>query len=504
MVLGLKYSIWASPLLVIVSTSFSLEALDDSQLSDVTGEGLGATFDNVVLYSGDLGQPDDFEIKLYLEEGDSSQSDFLRFSELRLNKSGETPGLSTSGGRFGTFLDSFNLGTIVDKNESYGAQRSLTVWETAFPAADLAQVERSFLTFGRNNGLSYLSGGGHNASRYETLPNGFFPEPVEDNSGEKRFTTDGVAPPGSVNLGNLLSVGNNFALASDLFDAELDKASDKFDLHLRIDSVTDLNRDLGFDDQFFAAIDLTGLRLYGTRANVWARDVSEAGNNSGLAFALNTGLVVDSIDINSDPNGALGSRLSLEGVDAYLPFGTIDQPLTISTVQFRQQKRYKWRTTPHRNASGDIVESLDDVGSGGTVGGAAIYDNDDVATTQLRIEIAALPQQAQQAIPGHITVRQLNFGDPDDPETITGVEDIYLRNAAGQVVAKVDDVKHRAFVPKTVTYNEEVRRYNEANPGANLPYIPNENVIELKGIEIQRLVITTQDLNRSCDVCITN
>ncbi|WP_419811198.1 hypothetical protein [Bacterioplanoides sp.] len=479
--MGLKYSIWASPLLVIVSTSFSLEALDDSQLSDVTGEGLGATFDNVVLYSGDLGQPDDFEIKLYLEEGDSSQSDFLRFSELRLNKSGETPGLSTSGGRFGTFLDSFNLGTIVDKNESYGAQRSLTVWETAFPAADLAQVERSFLTFGRNNGLSYLSGGGHNASRYETLPNGFFPEPVEDNSGEKRFTTDGVAPPGSVNLGNLLSVGNNFALASDLFDAELDKASDKFDLHLRIDSVTDLNRDLGFDDQFFAAIDLTGLRLYGTRANVWARDVSEAGNNSGLAFALNTGLVVDSIDINSDPNGALGSRLSLEGVDAYLPFGTIDQPLTISTVQFRQQQRYRWTT----DSNGERT-NLED------------------PTTQLRIEIAALPQEAQQAIPGHITVRQLNFGDPDDPETITGVEDIYLRNSAGQVVAKVDDVKHRAFVPKTVTYNEEVRRYNEANPGANLPYIPNENVIELKGIEIQRLVITTQDLNRSCDVCITN
>ena len=488
------------------AAGLALEALDDAQLSDVTGEGLGATFENVVLYSGDLGQPDDFEIKLYLEEGDQSQSDFLRFSELRLNKSGETPGLSTSGGRFGTFLDSFNLGTIVDKTESYGVQRVHTVWETAFPAADLAQVERSFLTYGKNNGLSYLSSGGHDASRYETLPNGFFPEPFEDNSGEKRFVTDypDNYTPGTVNLGNLLSVSNNFSALAGVFDSELDKASDKFDLHLRVDSVTDLNRNQSFDDQFFASIDLKGLRLYGTQANVWARDVSEAGNNSGLAFALNTGLVADSIEINADPNGALGSRLSLEGVDAYLPLGTIDQPLTISTVQFRQQKRYKWRTTPHRNASGDIVDSLSDVGSGGTVGGAAIFDNDDIATTQLRIEIAALPQAAQQSVPGHITIRQLNFGDPDDPEIITGTEDIYLRNSAGQVVAKVDDVKHRAFVPKTVTYNEEVRRYNEANPGANLPYIPNENVIELKGIEIQRLVITTQDLNRSCDVCITN
>lgn len=463
------------------AAGLALEALDDTQLSDVTGEGLGATFENVVLYSGDLGQPDDFEIKLYLEEGDQSQSDFLRFSELRLNKSGETPGLSTSGGRFGTFLDSFNLGTIVDKTESYGAQRVHTVWETAFPAADLAQVERSFLTYGKNNGLSYLSSGSHDASRYETLPNGFFPEPREDNSGEKRFTTDGVAPPGTVNLGNLLSVSNNFSALAGVFDSELDKASDKFDLHLRIDSVTDLNRNQGFDDQFFAAIDLKGLRLYGTQANVWARDVSEAGNNSGLAFALNTGLVADSIEINADPNGALGSRLSLEGVDAYLPLGTIDQPLTISTVQFRQQQRYRWTTD-----------------------GNGARTNLEDPTTQLRIEIAALPQAAQQSVPGHITVRQLNFGDPDDPEIITGTEDIYLRNSAGQVVAKIDDVKHRAFVPKTVTYNDEVRRYNEANPGANLPYIPNENVIELKGIEIQRLVITTQDLNRSCDVCITN
>lgn len=463
------------------AAGLALEALDDAQLSDVTGEGLGATFENVVLYSGDLGQPDDFEIKLYLEEGDQSQSDFLRFSELRLNKSGETPGLSTSGGRFGTFLDSFNLGTIVDKTESYGAQRVHTVWETAFPAADLAQVERSFLTYGKNNGLSYLSSGGHDASRYETLPNGFFPTPREDNSGEKRFTTDDVAPPGTVNLGNLLSVSNNFSALAGVFDSELDKASDKFDLHLRVDSVTDLNRNQSFDDQFFASIDLKGLRLYGTQANVWARDVSEAGNNSGLAFALNTGLVADSIEINADPNGALGSRLSLEGVDAYLPLGTIDQPLTISTVQFRQQQRYRWTT----NDNGDRT-------------------NLEAPTTQLRLEIAALPQAAQQSVPGHITVRQLNFGDPDDPEIITGTEDIYLRNSAGQVVAKVDDVKHRAFVPKTVTYNEEVRRYNEANPGANLPYIPNENVIELKGIEIQRLVITTQDLNRSCDVCITN
>lgn len=463
--------------------ALALQALDENQLSNVTGEGLGATFDNVVLYSGDLGQPDDFEIKLYLDEGDQSQSDFIRISELRLNKSGEEPGLVSSGGRFGTYLDSFNLASLVDVQESYGAKRSHTVFQTAFPAADLSQIERSFLQFGRANGLSYLSSGSHDASRHATLPNGFFPVPVERNDNGKRFTTDFVdLPIGSVvGLGNLLSVGNSFNASAALFESELDKATDKFDLHLRVDSVTDVNRNSGFDDQFLASVDLLGMRLYGTQANIWARSVNESGNNSGLSLAMSTGLVADSIQINADPNGALGSRLSLDGVDAYLPLGTIDQPLTISTVEFQQQKRYQWTTD-----------------------GSGARTNLEAPTTQLRLEISALPQLAGQAEQGHITVRQLSFGDPNDPEIITGVEDIYLRDDNGRIIKKVDDVKHRAFVPKTVIYNEQVEAYNQANPGAQIPYIPNENVIELRGIEIQRLVITTQDLNRVCDVCITN
>lgn len=463
--------------------ALALQALDEHQLSNVTGEGLGATFDNVVLYSGNLGQPDDFEIKLYLDEGDQAQSDFIRISELRLNKSGKEPGLVTSGGRFGTYLDSFKLASLVDVQESYGAKRSHTVFQTAFPAADLSQIERSFLQFGRANGLSYLSSGSHDASRHATLPNGFFPVPVERNDNGKRFTTDFVdLPIGSVvGLGNLLSLGNSFDTSAALFESELDKATDKFDLHFRVDSVTDANRNSSYNDQFLAALDLKGMRLYGTQTNIWARSVNESGNNSGLSLAMSTGLVADSIQINADPNGALGSRLSLDGVDAYLPLGTIDQPLTISTVEFQQQKRYQWTT----DGSGERT-------------------NLEAPTTQLRLEISALPQLAGQAEQGHITVRQLSFGDPNDPEIITGVEDIYLRDANGRIIKKVDDVKHRAFVPKTVIYNEQVEAYNQANPGAQIPYIPNENVIELRGIEIQRLVITTQDLNRVCDVCITN
>jgi len=483
-------------LLLYSQFGWALQALDEHQLSNVTGEGLGATFDNVVLYSGNLGQPDDFEIKLYLDEGDQSQSDFIRISELRLNKSGEEPGLVSSGGRFGTYLDSFKLASLVDVQESYGAKRSHTVFQTAFPAADLSQVERSFLKFGRTNGLSYLSSGSHDASRHATLPNGFFPVPVERNDNGKRFTTDFVnLPIGSVvGLGNLLSVGNSFNASAALFESELDKATDKFDLHLRVDSVTDVNRNSGFDDQFLASVDLLGMRLYGTQTNIWARSVNESGNNSGLSLAMSTGLVADSIQINADPNGALGSQLSLDGVDAYLPLGTIDQPLTISTVEFQQQERYNWVTEPELRSDGSRNPNA------GQRQASSLLP----ATTQLRLEISALPQLAGQAEQGHITVRQLSFGDPNDPEIITGVEDIYLRDANGRIIKKVDDVKHRAFVPKTVIYNEQVEAYNQANPGAQIPYIPNENVIELRGIEIQRLVITTQDLNRVCDVCITN
>ena len=101
-------------------------------------------------------------------------------------------------------------------------------------------------------------------------------------------------------------------------------------------------------------------------------------------------------------------------------------------------------------------------------------------------------------------MQSLNFGaayDPSkpdnvDPEIVTGVEDIYLRDASGTIKATVNDVKHRAFVPRTVIYNEQIDLYNAANPNNKLPNIPNQNVIEIRGLEIQRMVMTTQDLNR--------
>ena len=46
----------------------AMQALDESELNQVTGEGLGAAFDNVVIASPDYGQPGAFSIKLNLTE----------------------------------------------------------------------------------------------------------------------------------------------------------------------------------------------------------------------------------------------------------------------------------------------------------------------------------------------------------------------------------------------------------------------------------------------------
>jgi len=470
-------------LLFLPNIAVALQALDENELSSVTGEGIGATFEDVVLYSADLGQPNDIEINLFLDQ-DGSNGDYLRFSELRLNKSGAEPGQADSGGQFGTYLDPFFMGLLLDVNESYSSlhdhdgdagtafvntPRSHTTLYTGFPAANLIQKERSFFYYSRSD-----IGGLDDETRYRGNPNRFF---TSDNS---------------VNVGNFFTLAEQYNNYLAEQETALDQATDKFDLHLRIDSINDTNRGLDISDQFLASIDLEGFRLYGTETFIWSHSrkgqtdsrINRPGEpilaDYGLAIASSVGLRADRLTITADPSGAASSRLSLEGVDMYLPLGTIDQPLTISTVQFQQQSRGNWKT----DGNGERIELL-------------------APTTQLRMEIAPLPQQAIQSERGHIYIQQLSFGDPDSEEIITGYEDIYLRNSSGQIAqnsdgtpAIIENVKHRAFVPKTVIYNEQVKAYNDANPATPIPYVPNENVVEIRGLEIQRLVITTQDLNR--------
>lgn len=475
-------------LLFLPFTTLALQALDENELSNVTGEGLGATFDNVVLYSEDLGSPNDFELNLFLDD-QGFGGNYLRFSELRLNKSGADPGQADSGGQFGTYLDPFFIGLLLDVNESYSSlhdhdgdpgtgfvntPRSHTALYTGFPAANEVQLERNF---------------------YYSMD----PSPGEYDYELPKYYSYKGTPDGFFTDQNSVAVGSFFSDAQEYqnklidFETTLDRATDKFDLHLRIDSINDSNRTLDAQDQFLASIDLEGFRLYGTETYIWSHSrkgqedsrINRAGEvimaDYGLAIATSMGLRADKLTINADPQGLATSALSAEGVDIYLPLGTIDQPLTISTVQFQQQSRGNWKT----DGNGNRIELLD-------------------PTTQLRLEIAPLPQQAIQSERGHIYIQQLSFGntvDADgnlivDDEVVTGYEDIYLRNSDGEVVDTIKDVQHVAFVPKTVTYNEQVKVYNEANPATPIPYIPNENTLEIKGLEIQRLVITTQDLNR--------
>lgn len=466
MVLGLKITTTAIGLLLagVNQTSTALQALDEEQLSEVTGVGIGATFDNVSLHSADLGKPGELNIRLSIDEG--ANSDYLNISELRFFKSGTVSGTASSGGRFGTYEDPVFLGDLRTITEKSGGASALshTALYNGFPAASMSQIERSFAKYVQSR-ATFSDDPDYD---YQGIPQGFFNNNPENQDPD---------------VGNFFSQAQTYQGLLDTFETTLDRASDKFDLHFRLDSINSATRNLSADEQLFASIDVKGMRLYGTEAYIWAHSGQGSGRpDYGLAIAGAAGFRADSIEVTSDVSrigspAPASSRLSFEGVDAYLPLGSVDQPLTISTVQFRQQDRYNWTT--------------DSAGNRTFTGSNA----DNVATTQLRIEIAQLPQDVAQADRGNIFVRQLNFGDIGDDEVLTGVEDIFLRDETGDIVDTVEDVRHYAFVPKTVTYNQEVKNYNDAN-GTNLPFIPNQNVIELRGIEIQRLVITTQDLNR--------
>lgn len=447
--------VWLFSTAFIFPVAHGLQALDEKELSNISGEGLGGIVEDLVIYSGNLGETNEFKLNLFLDTSREA-GNYLRLSELRINKSGEEPGKSTSGGRFGTYQDFISFGQLADIRESYQSVhdpegdgttindfRVHTALYNAFPASSVAQVERSFL---KSSGANVASINGDN--NHIEYPAGFF-------SG------------GNVNPGSFFAKAGAYSKKLDSFEKKLDAATDKFDFHLRVDSINDTNRGLGTDKQFLANLDIKGFRLYGTEAYIWAHSAQGEVNrkNYGLSLAVNAGLRAEEIVINSDVKGKIDGALSLKGVDIYLPLGTIDQPLSLNTVQFAQKPRGQWRNGT------DLAKK-----------------------TQLRLEIAELPQAVGSAKSGNIFIQQLNIGGKDNPEVITGKEDIFLRNASGAIVSTITDVEHRAFVPKTVIYNEQVALYNKQNVGNEIPFIPNENVIEIRDIQIQRLVITTQDL----------
>ncbi|MAD44218.1 MAG: hypothetical protein CMI02_07985 [Oceanospirillaceae bacterium] len=442
-------------------------------MSEVTGEGIGAVFDDVLLNSADYNDPESFKIRLQLT--DTADPDYMIFSELRMFRSGSNEQTGLLGGRFGTYDDPFYVADIREITESHignidpqndgsfiNGSRVHTALYMGFPAADLQQLDRSFDSF---SGHYYPPADEHTDINYfRGLPQDFF------------------TASGSVDVSNLPYLSESFAAQSEQRELLLDQATDKFDLHFRVDMINDTNRDSSeANASFLTYADLEGVRLYGTSAYLWAHsgqnettDTSmyQYGGqpfygNRGLSMAVSAGLQADVIRLTTDPAGAASGALELRGVDAYLPLGNADQPMTISTVQYAQVERGTWK-----NANPTVM----------------------APTTQLRIEIGGLPQDVAQAPQGNIYIQSIAFGDENDADLITGYEDIYLRDANGNIVSTVDDVTHQAFIPKTVIYNEQVAAYNQSNPGNPIPFLPNQNVVEIKGIEIQRLIITTQDL----------
>src|SRR5690554_3583986 len=140
----------ALTLLACAPFAGAMQALDESELNQVTGEGLGAAFDNVVIASPDYGQPGAFSIKLNLTE---NGEEALELSEFRFHRSrneiaqeaGESYSaylarVQRTGGRFGTYEDPYVTNTLKDISDINGIER--TALSSAWPAANLTQKER--------------------------------------------------------------------------------------------------------------------------------------------------------------------------------------------------------------------------------------------------------------------------------------------------------------------------------------------------------------------------
>src|SRR5690606_16674730 len=171
--------------------------------------------------------------------------------------------------------------------------------------ADLTQKERGFYDWSgnrlgvENRAARYSS---EAVSYYRGLPNDFFANKP-------------------ISIGSLTSLSQEYAAYLQEQEDQLDLATNKFDLHFRIDTITDQNRTLSTDDQFLAYADLEGVRLYGTSAMIWghssqgetlsAANLARYQNNGqpvyadrGLAMAVNLGLRADAIRLTADPSGA--------------------------------------------------------------------------------------------------------------------------------------------------------------------------------------------------------
>lgn len=349
----------ALPLALLSYNLHALQSLDESQLSNVTGEGIGVVFEDFSLFTKLPNVPESGELTLVLDDKGTDTKDddnsFI-FSDIRVHRSdfeySDTADFSMAGGNFGS--------------EEY-----------PFKSGDLVQVN------------SILD---------------------DDSDGTPNFTYTALRtefPGGSLT-------------PDDITPEILEQLSDKFDLSLRVDSVigTPGARPEGESRRFDFSLALEGFRFYGFQQDIWSIPYY------GIAMSSTLGLVADSIVIGGDPNGAISGNLSLNGIDLYLPNGSADQPIVISTADVNGKEQVQFEMLP------------------------------------LTKEISAA--RGPNFKKGHLYIKSVHFGDPRDPDLRTALK-------PGGDASNPEDYYY-AFQPEV------------------------GNTIELEGINIQHLRITTQDI----------
>jgi hypothetical protein len=370
------------PLLLgaLSASAFALEAMDDSELSSTTGEGIGMIVDDLSIHSADKGQPGAFEIILDLNET-LGQEQFI-FSELRIHKTGTVSGAADSGGNYGTINDPVYFGDLQEidvftGNASNPVDASVTAttsFRSEFPGATLTQVDRSAKAQ-QNNLAGYMA-------------------------------------------------------AAALFETNLSAVTDKFNAHVRFDDYIAI-APIGNQDNFRAMIDIEGFRFYGTYLDIFATQ------DKGVSLAGATGLFVDKITVstalptpvskqdatnnNDYVTTPIDSRLTFNGIDIYTTLGTRNQPLTF-----------------------DNVTDVD-------------------GNNQLQIEISPLPASVGIAPKSNIFVKSVYFGEQYNPDLRTGVR-------SGMADDGTPENYHYAFQPDV------------------------GNTIEIIGMQVQHLRITTMDI----------
>lgn len=272
----------ALPLALLSYNLQALQALDESQLSDVTGAGIGVIFDDFSLFTKLPNQAESGELTLVLDDkftADKSDDDSFVFYDIRAHRAGfeysDTADFSLAGGRFGTEEYPFRMGDLVQVD---------SIMESNVPG----QTGPKF---------SYTA-------MHMEFPGG-------------SLTPADIAADPSI----------------------LDTLSDPFDFSLRVDSVIG-SRPVGEERRFDFSLAVKGFQLYGFQQDVWSMPYY------GLAISASIGLVADSLVIGGDTNGALSGNLALNGVDLYLPLSTPDQPLVIGTAEVNGKEQVQFEMLP--------------------------------------------------------------------------------------------------------------------------------------------------------------